>query len=101
MNDIHIIGRKQLFEIRLFSHFSSSENHFPRIPGLFSPVIGGIFVSISGLRFSFRALEAPDLRVRKGLLSKVKLAFSSLSDQALPVAIYAFLGGHNCLQICG
>ena len=49
------------------------------------PLIRGMFVFRSGLRFSFRALEVPEPRVRKRPYEKVKVAFSSLSVRALPV----------------
>ena len=51
------------------------------------PLIRGMFVK-SGLRFSFRALEVPEPRVRnKSLTNKslTKRTFSSLSVGALPV----------------
>ena len=47
------------------------------------PLIGGIFVLKSGLRFSFQAPEVPKLRVRKRPLLLSKVAFSSLSILAL------------------
>ena len=46
------------------------------------PLIRGMFVLRSGLRFSFRALEMPEPRVRKRPTNR---AFSSLSIWALPV----------------
>ena len=49
------------------------------------PLIRGMFVFRSGLRFSFRALEVPEPRVRKRPLSPTNRAFSSLSVRALPV----------------
>ena len=50
------------------------------------PLIRGMFLLRSGLRFSFRALEVPELRVRKRPLSLTNMAFSSLSIWALPVS---------------
>ena len=50
------------------------------------PLIRGMFVFRSGLRFSFRALEVPEPRVRKRPLSPTNRAFSSLSVRALPVS---------------
>ena len=49
------------------------------------PLIRGMFLLRSGLRFSFRALEVPDPRVRKRPLSLTNMGFSSLSVRALPV----------------
>ena len=49
------------------------------------PLIRGMFVFRSGLRFSFRALEVPESRVRKRPLSPTNRAFSSLSVRALPL----------------
>ena len=49
------------------------------------PLIRGMFVFKSGLRFLFRALEVPEPRVRKRPLSPTNRAFSSLSVRALPV----------------
>ena len=49
------------------------------------PLIRGMFVFRSSLRFSFRALEVPEPRVRKRPLSPTNRAFSSLSVWALPV----------------
>ena len=49
------------------------------------PLIRGMFVFRSGLRFLFRALEVPEPRVRKRPLSLTNRAFSSLSVRALPV----------------
>ena len=40
------------------------------------PLIRGVFVFRSGLRFSFRALEVPQPRVRKRPFSLTKMAFS-------------------------
>ena len=42
------------------------------------PLIRGIFVFWSSLRFLFRALEIPEPRVRKGAFSLTKMTFSSL-----------------------
>ena len=42
-----------------------------------------MFLLRSGLRFSFRALEVPELRVRKRSFSFAKLTFSSLSVRPL------------------
>ena len=47
-------------------------------------LIRGMFVK-SGLRFSFRALEVPEPRVRNKSFSLTKRTFSSLSVGALPV----------------
>ena len=47
------------------------------------PLIGGIFVLKSGLRFSFQAQEVPKLRVRNRPLLLSEVAFSSLSIPAL------------------
>ena len=49
------------------------------------PLIRGMFVFRSGLRFSFRALKVPEPRVRKRPLSPTNRAFSSLSVRALRV----------------
>ena len=49
------------------------------------PLIRGMFVFRSGLRFLFRALKVPEPRVRKRPLSPTNRAFSSLSVRALPV----------------
>ena len=49
------------------------------------PLIRGMFVFRSGLRFSFRALEVPEPRVRKRPSSLTKMTFSSFSVWALPV----------------
>ena len=49
------------------------------------PLIRGVFVFRSGLRFSFWALEVRESKVRKTPLSLTEMAFSSLSGQALPV----------------
>ena len=49
------------------------------------PLIWGMFLLRSGLRFSFRALEVPEPRVRKMSFSLTKMTFSSLSVWALPV----------------
>ena len=48
------------------------------------PLIGGMFLLRSGLRFSFRAPEVSEPRVRKRP-PFTKMAFSSLSVPALPV----------------
>ena len=48
------------------------------------PLIRGMFFK-SGLRFSFRALEVPEPRVRNKSFSLTKSTFSSLSVGALPV----------------
>ena len=58
------------------------------------PLIRGMFLLRSGLRFSFQALEVPKPRVRKRPLSLSKMAFSSLTVQALPVEIYPQLVGN-------
>ena len=50
-----------------------------------SPLIRGMFVLRSGLRFSFQALEVPEQSVRKRPSLLTKMAFSSFSVQALPV----------------
>ena len=42
------------------------------------PLIRGMFLLRSGLRFSFQALEVPEPRVRKRPFSLTKMAFSSL-----------------------
>ena len=49
------------------------------------PLIRGMFVFRSGLRFSSQALEVPEPKVRKRPLSPTNRAFSSLSVRALPV----------------
>ena len=49
------------------------------------PLIRGMFVFRSGLRFSFWALEVPEPRVRKRPLSPTNRSFSSLWVRALPV----------------
>ena len=49
------------------------------------PLIRGVFLLRSGLRFSFWALEVRESKVRKTPLSLTEMAFSSLSDWALPV----------------
>ena len=69
------MGANIFFCNEAFFHFSSSENHFPRFQRPYSPVIGGIFVSKSGIRFLFWALELPDLRVRKGLFSNTTFQY--------------------------
>ena len=43
------------------------------------PLIRGMFVFRSGLRFSFQALEVPKPRMRKRPFSLTKMTFSSLS----------------------
>ena len=52
-----------------FSHFSSWEKRLSSGQKWFLrpyfPLIGGIFLLKSGLRFSFRALEVPEPRVKK------------------------------------
>ena len=48
-------------------------------------LIRDMFVFRSGLRFSFRALEVPEPRVKKRSFSLTKMAVSSLSVQALTV----------------
>ena len=76
------IGRLEGFEkIEFFSLFlmrkrlSSGQKWFLRP---YFPLIRGMFVIRCGLRFSFRALEVPDPRVRKRPLSLTNMAFSSL-----------------------
>ena len=83
------IGQGGLFELGpFFSLFlvrktlSSGQKWFLRP---YFPLIRGIFVFWSSLRFLFRALEVPEPRVRKGSFSLTKMAFSSLSVWALPV----------------
>ena len=49
------------------------------------PLIRGMYVLESGVRFLFRAPEVPKPRVRKSPLSLAKVTFSSLWEQALPV----------------
>ena len=49
------------------------------------PLIGGIFVLKSGLRFLFRALEVSIQKVRKSHFLSWKRVFSSLSEWALPM----------------
>ena len=73
-----------------FSHFS---------------LIRGMFVK-SGLRFSFRALEVPEPRVRNKSFSLTKRTFSSLSVGALPVLeaseqkVGWMDGLDGCLLVC-
>ena len=45
------------------------------------PLIRGIFVFRSGLRFSFWALEVPELRVRKGSFSLTKIKWKCWCDK--------------------
>ena len=49
------------------------------------PLIRGIVVFRSSLRFSFQALEVPEPRVRKRPFSLTKMTFFSLSVGPLPV----------------
>ena len=79
----------QIFEKKSFSSLflmrkplSSDQKWFLRP---YFPLIRGMFLLRSGLRFLFRALEVPDPRVRKRPLSLTNRAFSSLSVRALPV----------------
>ena len=79
----------QIFEKKSFSSLflmrkplSSDQKWFLRP---YFPLIRGMFVFRSGLRFLFRALEVPEPRVRKWPLSPTNRAFSSLSVRALPV----------------
>ena len=51
------------------------------------PLIRGMFVFRSGLRFLFRALEVPEPRVRKRPLSPTNRAFSSLSVRAMIIIV--------------
>ena len=64
-----------------FSHFSSWEKRLSSGQKWFLrpyfPLIRGMFVLSSGLRFSFRALELPKPRVRKRSFSLTKMTFSS------------------------
>ena len=62
--------------------FSNGQKWFLRP---YFPLIRGMFLLKIGLRFSFRALEVPQPRVRKRPLSLANWAFSSLSVWALPV----------------
>ena len=76
------LGPKE--KINFFSFFlmrkrlSSGQKWFLRP---YFPLIRGIFLLKSGLRFSFWALEVPELRVRKRSFSLTKMAFSSLYRQ--------------------
>ena len=83
------IGSKGPKKLGPFSHFSSWEKRLSSGQKWFLrpyfPLIRGIFLLKSGLRFSFRALEVPEPRVRKRPLSLTNRAFSSLSVWALPV----------------
>ena len=79
----------QIFEKKSFSSLflmrkplSSDQKWFLRP---YFPLIGGIFVLKSGLRFLFRALEVPKPRVRKSHFLSLKSDFSSLSVWALPM----------------
>ena len=51
------------------------------------PLIRGIILLKSGLRFLFRALEVPEPRVRKRPLSPTNRAFSSLSVRAMIIIV--------------
>ena len=62
------------------------------------PLIGGMFLLRSGLRFSFRPLQVPEPRVRKRPLSPSTVAFSSLSDRALSV-LETKITDHFSIQI--
>ena len=75
------IGQRGNFEkIEFFSLFlmrkrvSSGQKWFLRP---YFPLIRGMFVFRSGLRFSFRALEVPEPRVRKRSFSLIKMDFST------------------------
>ena len=79
----------QIFEKKSFSSLflmrkplSSDQKWFLRP---YFPLIGGIFVLKSGLRFLFRALEVPIRKVRKRPFFSLKSDFSSLSEWALPM----------------
>ena len=79
----------QIFEKKSFSSLflmrkplSSDQKWFLRP---YFPLIGGIFVLKSGLRFLFRALEVPIRKVRKRPFFSLKSDFSSLSEWTLPM----------------
>ena len=68
-----------------FLHFSSRKKQLSSGQKWFLrpyfPLIRGMFLLRSGLRFSIRALEVPKPRGRKRPLSLAKMAFSSLLVQ--------------------
>ena len=83
------IGQRGNFELGPFfslflmrKRLSSGQKWFLRP---YFPLIRGMFLLKSGLRFSFWALEVPEPRVRKRPLSLTNMAFSSLLVRALPV----------------
>ena len=62
------------------------------------PLIRGMFVFRSGLRFSFRALEVPGPRMRKRLFSLTKMTFSSpFFDLLMTLTPYKHLIRHYFL----
>ena len=75
------IESEGLFEIRLLFSLFLMRKPLPKGQKWFLrpyfPVIRDIFVLKSGLRFSFRGLEVPNLRVRKRQLQKVKVYLCS------------------------
>ena len=73
--------KKAFFSLFLMrKRLSSGQKWFLRP---YFPLIRGMFLLKSGLRFSFWALEVPEPRVRKRPLSPTNRAFSSLSVRAL------------------
>ena len=71
--------KKAFFSLFLMrKRLSSGQKWFLRP---YFPLIRGMFLLRSGLRFSFRALEVPEPRVRKRPLSLTNRAFSSLSKR--------------------
>ena len=75
--------KKAFFSLFLMrKRLSSGQKWFLRP---YFPLIRGMFLLKSGLRFSFWALEVPEPRVRKRPLSLTNMAFSSLLVRALPV----------------
>ena len=87
----------QIFEKKSFSSLflmrkplSSDQKWFLRP---YFPLIGGIFVLKSGLRFLFRALEVPIQKVRKRSFLRWKRVFSSLSGKSSSISSDSNIAG--------
>ena len=97
------IGSLADFEKKSFSSLflmrkplSSDQKWFLRP---YFPLIGGIFVLKSGLRFLFRALEVPIRKVRKRPFFSLKSDFSSLSEWTLPMP-ETKIRDHFSIEMC-
>ena len=78
--------KKAFFSLFLMrKRLSSGQKWFLR---LYFPLIRGMFVFRSGLRFSFRALEMPEPRVRKKSFSLTKIFINHVSKALDQIVSY-------------